>query len=66
MVGGYDYFSKLGLTSLYGIAASKAAGMTLVIHTIQVVMTVLIGYVILMKERLSLFQLRKLGEDVRE
>jgi len=66
MVGGYDYFSKLGITSLYGIAASKAAGMTLVIHTIQVVMTVLIGYVILMKERLSLFQLRKLGEDVRE
>ncbi len=66
MVGGFDYFSKLGIVSLFGVAATKAAGMTLVVHTLQVLMTCLIGYAILVRERLSIFQLRKLGEDIRE
>lgn len=62
MVGGFDYFSQLGLTALYGVAATKAGVMTLVVHAVQVIMTCLIGYVILVKERVSLFQLRKLGQ----
>ncbi len=66
MVGGFDYFSKLAITSLYGIDATRAAGMTMVVHALQVIMTCLIGYVILIKERLSLFQLRKLGENNKE
>ena len=66
MVGGFDYFSKLALTSLYGIGAAKAAGMTMVVHAIQLIMTCLCGYAILLKERVSLFQLRKIGENNRE
>ena len=62
MVGGFDYFSKLGMTSLYHLDANLAVGMTLVIHAIQILVTCLIGYVILWKEGLSLFQLKKMGE----
>jgi len=66
MVGGFDYFSKLGLTSLYQIVPSRAVGMTIVIHAIQVAVTCLIGYAILWKEGLSLFQLKKLGEEAKK
>ena len=63
MVGGYDYFSKLGLTLLFGLDASRAVALTLVSHASQVVVTCLIGYAILAKEGLSLFQLRRMGEN---
>jgi uncharacterized protein (TIRG00374 family) len=66
MVGGFDYFSKLGMTSLFGISASRAVGMTIVIHAIQVVVTCLIGYVILWKDGLSVFKLKKLREAVEK
>jgi uncharacterized protein (TIRG00374 family) len=62
MVGGFHYFSKLGLTSFYNIDSNLAVGMTIVIHAIPMIMTCLIGYVILWKDGLSLFQVRKLGE----
>ncbi len=62
MVGGFDYFSKLAMTSLYPIDANLAVGMTIVVHAVQVVVTCLIGYVILGKEGLSLIQLKKMGE----
>ncbi len=62
MVGGFDYFSKLGMTSFYGIDPNLAVGMTLVTHTIQVVVTCALGYAILWREGLSLFQLKKMGE----
>lgn len=63
MVGGFHLFSKLGLTSLYGVDPDMAAAMTLVTHALQVTMTCLLGYVILWKDRTSLFQVRKLGES---
>ena len=63
MVGGFHYFSKIGLTSLYGIETNLAVGMTIVVHAVQVAMTYLIGYGILWKEGISLFQVRKLGEE---
>ncbi len=63
MVGGFDYFSKLGLTTLYGINANQAVGMTIVVHSIQVAVTCIIGYVILWKEGLSIFQVKKMGEE---
>jgi uncharacterized protein (TIRG00374 family) len=63
MVGGFHYFSKLGLTSLYNMDPNLAVGMTIVVHALQVVMTCLIGYAILWKEGLTLFQLKKLGEN---
>jgi uncharacterized protein (TIRG00374 family) len=63
MVGGFDYFSKYGLISLYGIEANLAVGMTLVIHAIQLAVTYVIGYGILWKEGISLFQVKKLGEE---
>lgn len=66
MVGGFDYFSKVGLTSLYGVEANMAVGMTIVIHAVQVAMTCLVGYVILWKEGLSLFQVKKMREEARE
>lgn len=63
MVGGYHYFSKLGMTSFLNIDTTLAVSMTIVVHAIQVGVTCLIGYAILWKEGLSLFQVRKLGED---
>jgi uncharacterized protein (TIRG00374 family) len=66
MVGGFHYFSKLGMTLLYGIDPDRAVGVTIVVHAVQLVMTCLIGYAILWKEGMSLFQLKKLGEEVQE
>ncbi len=65
MIGGFDYFSKYGLTSLFGVEASMAVGMTLVVHGIQLAVTYVIGYAILWKEGISLFQVKKLGEDTK-
>jgi glycosyltransferase 2 family protein len=63
MLGGYEWFSKLGMTTLFGIDANLAVGMTLVMHVLQVVVTVVMGYAILWKDGLSLFQLKRLGEN---
>jgi uncharacterized protein (TIRG00374 family) len=63
MAGGFDYFSKLGMTSLLHVDANLAVGMTLVMHAIQVSVTCLLGYVILSREGISLFQLKKMGES---
>jgi len=66
MVGGFHYFSKVGLTSLFSIGANQAVGMTIVVHAIQMVVTCLIGYAILWKEGISLFQIKKLGENAKK
>ncbi|UCE41114.1 MAG: flippase-like domain-containing protein [Candidatus Aminicenantes bacterium] len=66
MVGGFDYFSKYGLTSLYGVETNLAVGMTLVIHAIQLAVTYVIGYGILWKEGISLLQVKKLGEKTKQ
>ena len=66
MVGGYHYFSKLGMTSFLGIGASQAVAMTAVMHAIQVVVTCLMGYAILWKEGMSIFQVKKLSEEQPE
>jgi len=63
MVGGFHYFSKLGMTSFFQIDGNQAVGMTIIVHAVQVVMTCLLGYAILWKEGISLLQIRKLGED---
>ena len=63
MAGGYDLFSKLGMVSLLHLNPDKAVGMTLVMHAVQVLMTCAAGYVILGKEGLSLFQIKKMGES---
>lgn len=62
MAGGFDYFSKVALTSLYGMDPDRAIGLTLVIHSLQFVVTCALGYVILWRNGLSLFQARKMGE----
>jgi len=62
MVGGFHYFSKLGLTALYGVESNLAVGITIVVHAVQLAMTYFIGYAILWKEGISLFQIKKLGE----
>ncbi|MBN2244459.1 MAG: flippase-like domain-containing protein [Candidatus Aminicenantes bacterium] len=66
MVGGYHYFSKLGMTSFLGIGATQAVAMTAVMHAIQLVVTCLVGYAILWKEGISLLQVKKLSEDKPE
>ncbi|MBN1222491.1 MAG: flippase-like domain-containing protein, partial [Candidatus Aminicenantes bacterium] len=63
MVGGYHYFSKLGMTGFLNMEANFALGATIVMHAAQLVMTCLLGYAILWKEGLSLLQIKKLGED---
>lgn len=66
MVGGFHYFSKLALTSIYHLNSNLAVGMTLVTHALQLVMTCLIGYVILWKDGLSLLRISRLRERVAE
>ncbi len=63
MVGGYHYFSKLGLTSFYHVDINLAVSMTIVIHAVQVMVTCLLGYAILSKEGISLLQVKKMGEE---
>ncbi len=62
MAGGFDYFSKLGLTTLYSLEANLAVGLTIVVHAIQLIVTCALGYAIIFKNQLSLFQLRQLGK----
>lgn len=62
MVGGFDYFSKYGLTTLYGVESNLAVGMTLVVHALQLAVTYVVGYGILWKEGISLVQIKKMGE----
>ncbi|MBD3414806.1 MAG: flippase-like domain-containing protein [Candidatus Aminicenantes bacterium] len=66
MVGGFDYFSRLGLTTFFDLNSNQAFGMTIVVHSLQVVVTCLIGYAILWKEGLSLFQVKRIGEKSTE
>ncbi len=66
MAGGFHFFSREGMTNFLGIEYNQAVAMTLVIHAIQFVVTCLIGYAILWKEHMSLFQLKKLGEAAEE
>lgn len=63
MVGGFHYFSKVGMTSLLLVGPDLAAGMTLVVHAVQIGVTCALGYAILSAEGLTLFQLRKMGES---
>jgi uncharacterized protein (TIRG00374 family) len=65
MIGGFHAFSILGLTTLFGIDPNQAAGLTIVVHALQLVVTCLLGYAILWKEGLSVFQLRKFGETMK-
>jgi uncharacterized protein (TIRG00374 family) len=62
MVGGFHSFSKFGLTSLFNIDINLAVAMTIVVHAVQLVVTCLLGYAILWKEGISVFQIKKLGE----
>ncbi|MFC2164706.1 lysylphosphatidylglycerol synthase transmembrane domain-containing protein [Acidobacteriota bacterium] len=63
MVGGYHYFSRLGMTRFLNIEDSLAVSLTIVQHAVQLVVTCLLGYAILWKEGLSLLQIKKLGEE---
>jgi len=49
MAGGFDYFSRLGLTTLYSLEANLAVGLTIVVHSIQLVVTCALGYAIIWK-----------------
>lgn len=62
MIGGFHSFSQFGLTQLFHLDPNLAVGLTVAVHAIQLVMNCLVGYVILWKEGLTLFQLKKLGE----
>jgi len=65
MVGGFHYFSIVGLTSFFAIDPNLAGGMTIVCHAVQFVVTVILGYAILSKEGMSLLQAKKMGEADR-
>ncbi len=62
MVGGFHYFSKLGMTTFLGVDPNLAVGVTILVHAVQVVVTCCLGYGILWKEGMTIFQLKKLGE----
>ncbi|HPW17939.1 MAG TPA: lysylphosphatidylglycerol synthase transmembrane domain-containing protein, partial [Candidatus Aminicenantes bacterium] len=53
MVGGFHYFSKLGMVLLLGLQADRAAGLTLVAHAVQIAVTCALGYAILAREGLT-------------
>jgi uncharacterized protein (TIRG00374 family) len=63
MVGGFHYFSKLGMVLLFGLEAGRAAGVTLVFHAVQIAVTCALGYAILAREGLTLLQLKRMGES---
>lgn len=63
MVGGFHYFSKLGMVLLLGLQADRAAGITLVAHAVQIAVTCALGYAILAREGVTLLQLRRMGES---
>jgi len=65
MVGGFHYFSKLGMVLLFHLDPGRAAGITLVAHALQIAVTCALGYAILAREGLTLFQLKKMGESER-
>jgi len=65
MVGGFHYFSKLGMVLVLRLDPGLAAGMTLVAHAVQIAVTCALGYAILAREGLTLFQLKKMGESER-
>lgn len=65
MVGGFHYFSKLGMVLLFSLDPGRAAGITLVGHAVQIAVTCVLGYAILAREGLTLFQLKKMGESER-
>ena len=66
MVGGFHYFSKLGMTSFLNVESNLAVSITIVMHAVQLVVTCLIGYAILWKEGITLLQIKKLGEDSKQ
>jgi uncharacterized membrane protein YbhN (UPF0104 family) len=66
MVGGFHYFSKLGMTSFLDVESNLAVSITIVMHAVQLVMTCIIGYAILWKEGISLLQIKKLGEESKQ
>lgn len=63
MVGGFHYFSKLGMTLLMGLPAGRAAGITLVFHAVQLAVTCILGYAILARDGLTVIQLKRMGES---
>jgi uncharacterized protein (TIRG00374 family) len=63
MVGGFHYFSKLGMTSFLNIESNMAVSITIVIHALQLAVNCGVGYAILWKEGLSLLQIKKIGEE---
>jgi uncharacterized protein (TIRG00374 family) len=65
MIGGFHYFSKLALVLILRLDPGLAAGMTLVAHAVQIAVTCALGYAILAREGLTLFQLKKMGESER-
>jgi uncharacterized protein (TIRG00374 family) len=66
MVGGFHYFSKLGMTLLFGLEAGRAAGVTLVFHAVQIAVTCALGYAILARDGLTLLQLKRMGESEKQ
>ncbi len=65
MVGGFHYFSKLAMVLILRLDPGQAAGITLVAHAVQIAVTCALGYAILAREGLTLFQLRNMGESER-
>ena len=63
MVGGFHYFSKLGMVLLFHLGAGRAAGLTVVAHALQIAVTCVLGYAILAREGLTLLQLKRMGES---
>jgi uncharacterized membrane protein YbhN (UPF0104 family) len=65
MIGGFHYFSKLAMVLIFRLDPGLAAGMTLVAHAVQITVTGVLGYAILAREGLTLFQLKNMGERER-
>jgi glycosyltransferase 2 family protein len=62
MVGGFHYFSQLGLVLLLRVDPVRAAGLTVVVHALQIAVTCVLGYAILAREGVTLLQLKRMGE----
>jgi uncharacterized membrane protein YbhN (UPF0104 family) len=64
-VGGYHALMQLGLTSLFGIDPTVAAGAGILMHIAMVVPVLLAGPVLLYTEKVSFADLVAAGKQVR-
>jgi len=62
-VGTFEFACKVALEDVYGIAAAKTLGYTVIMHATTFAVQVVVGLVFLLREGLSLGEIGRMGAD---